>query len=52
MPTELEAMPTKIMAVAAKGVDPQRLALDRDRSSDAPAQGLTEHEKYLFDING
>lgn len=38
--------------VAAKPVDPQLAALDRDRTSDRPASGLTEHEKYLFDING
>ena len=35
-----------------KGEDPQRTALERDRGIDSPAPGLTEHEKYLFDING
>ena len=33
-------------------MDPQHTALDRDRTRDRPAAGLTEHEKYLFDING
>lgn len=27
-------------------------ALDRDRSADVTAPGLSEHEKYLFDVNG
>ena len=26
--------------------------LNRDRETDKPAAGLTEHEKYLFDIHG
>ena len=26
--------------------------LNRDREADKPAAGLTEHEKYLFDIHG
>ena len=36
----------------AQGEDPQRTSLNRERGSDSPAPGLTEHEKYLFDING
>ena len=33
-------------------MDPQRVALERDRSQDQPAPGLTPHEKYLFDLRG